>query len=77
MKTKKLQKKLDAHGFSKFRVRCDGFAIYIEGESESWDEIVTAGLLCAERKSRFWGGILGRFCPQMITPLSNGIFGKR
>ncbi|MEA4911840.1 MAG: FAD-dependent oxidoreductase [Oscillospiraceae bacterium] len=72
MKTDKLQRKLDAHGLSKFKVRRDGYATYVEGNSDSWDEIVAAGLLCADRKSglhvvndiRFTGGEI----PPMRVP---------
>ncbi len=53
MHTEKLQRRLDKNGLSKFRVAFDGVGVVLSGESESWDEIVTAGLLCAVRKSKY------------------------
>ncbi|MEA5051709.1 MAG: NAD(P)/FAD-dependent oxidoreductase [Oscillospiraceae bacterium] len=52
MDTAKLQKKLDAHGLGRFRVRADGAGIVLEGDSGDWNEIVAAGLLCAKKHSR-------------------------
>ncbi len=67
-----IQKKLDKNGLSRFKVSFDGVGILLTGESDSWQDIVRAGLLAAKRKSgyhvinniKFTGGDI----PEMRLP---------
>ena len=72
MNVKRIEKRLKKKGLSKFGVSFDKKGIVLSGESESWDEIVRAGLTAAERKSgyhvinniKYTGGEI----PPMKTP---------
>ncbi|MEG1190145.1 MAG: NAD(P)/FAD-dependent oxidoreductase [Oscillospiraceae bacterium] len=48
----KINEKLKKNGFSKFSVRESEDGIVLNGESDSWDEIVQAGFCAAEKNSK-------------------------